>query len=88
MAYTPVVPNSQAPETIFPEPVQRHAPPFSQVDPPDHISFQVWQDSYYDASSHAPMSAFTQRPAGPCHLDTGRLVDGDWPEGAGPWKQV
>ena len=81
------VPNSQAPGTVFPDPVHPGEEPFEKMTPPDHISFQIWQDSWYDASSHAPMGAFTQRPAGPCDLVTGRLTDGDWPSG-GPWKQV
>jgi hypothetical protein len=83
----PVVPNSQAPATVFPDPVHPREEPFREMAAPDHISFQVWQDSWYDASSHAPMGAFTQRPAGPCDLATGRLTDGDWPAG-GPWQQV
>jgi hypothetical protein len=52
------------------------------------MSNEIWQTSYYDAASHAPMGIFTQRPAGPCHLETGRLVDGDWPSDGSPWSQV
>lgn len=80
-------PNSPPVPNPFPDPVHPHEPPFVRVAPPDHISFQVWQDSLYDASSHAPMGAFVQLPAGPCDPVTGKLIDGDWPEGH-IWKQV
>lgn len=83
----PVVPNSPAAPDPFPDPVHPHEPPFIKVEPPPHITFQLWQDSYYDASNHDPMGAFTQRPAGPCDLQTGKLIDGDWPENQ-IWKQV
>lgn len=82
-----VVPNSPPVPNPFPDPVSPDAGPFEKMPPPDHISFQIWQDSWYDASSHAPMGIFTQRPAGACHLETGRLVDGEWPTSP-PWKQV
>ncbi len=81
-------PNSPSAPNPFPDPVHPDEPPFSRMEPPDHISFQVWQDSYYNATDSSPMGAFTQRPAGPCHLDTGKLVDGEWPVGESLWKQV
>jgi hypothetical protein len=81
------VPNSPPVPDPFPDPVHPRDAPFESMPPPDHISFQIWQDSWYDASSHEPMGAFTQRPAGPCSIETGRLIDGDWHMG-GPWKQV
>jgi hypothetical protein len=33
------------------------------------------------------MGAFSQLPAGPCDIATGKLTDGDWPE-TEIWKQV
>lgn len=82
-----VVPNSPYLPSPFPDPVQPEAPPFDVVPAPPHISNEIWQTSYYDATSDAPMGAFVQLPAGPCHLDTGRLTDGEW-HTPGPWKQV
>ena len=72
----------------FPDPVQPEALPFRVVKSPAHLSIEIWQSSYYDATSHAPMGAFTQRPAGPCDLVTGRLLDGEWPSTHGLWGQV
>jgi hypothetical protein len=80
--------NSESPATVFPDPVHPEQEPFQSMPSPPHISFQIWQDSWYDASSHAPMGAFAQRPAGPCDIATGRLLDGDWPASGGPWEQV
>ena len=82
-----VIPNSPTVPSPFPDPVSPGSPPFEKMEPPDHISFQIWQDSWYDATSNAPMGAFVQRPAGPCYLETGKLTDGEWHE-PGPWKQV
>lgn len=74
-------------DSVFPQPVQPEAEPFAVIEAPPHISNEIWQTSYYDASSHAAMGAFVQLPAGPCSIETGRLTDGDWP--ANPhWKQV
>ena len=83
------VPNSESPATIFPDPTHPDELPFTHMNAPPHISSQIWQDSFYDASSSAPMGAFVQLPDGPCHLETGRLVDGEFPGGKGTlWKQV
>jgi hypothetical protein len=71
----------------FPDPVQPEQPPFMAIPAPDHISYEKWQSSVYDATSHDPMGIFTQRPAGPCDLATGRLADTDWPAGES-WQQV
>jgi hypothetical protein len=83
----PVVPNSPPVPNPFPDPVQPDGPPFEKMEPPPHISFQIWQDSWYDASSHAPMGVWVQLGAGPCDPGTGRLNDGDWHK-PGVWKQV
>jgi hypothetical protein len=71
----------------FPDPTHPEQPPFKVMPPPPHMSVEVWQSSYYDATTNAPMGAYTQRPAGPCSLETGRLTTGDWPESR-IWKQV
>jgi hypothetical protein len=72
----------------FPDPTIPEAEPFATVPAPDHISVEKWQSSFYDATSSAPMGAFTQRPAGPCDIKTGRLTDSDWPSSHGLWQQV
>lgn len=72
----------------FPDPVEPERDPFRVIPAPAHLSNEIWQTSYYDATSSAPMGVFIQRPAGPCDLATGRVVDGDWPKGPGPWQQV
>ena len=72
----------------FPDPTHPESPPFAVVPAPAHVSNEVWQTSYYDATSSAPMGAYVQRPAGPCDLVSGRLVDGEWPSPEGLWKQV
>jgi hypothetical protein len=80
---------TQGPEQFpFPDPVEPEQDPFRVIPAPGHMSNEIWQTSYYDATSHAPMGAFVQRPAGPCSLETGRLVDGDWPRDGSPWSQV
>jgi hypothetical protein len=81
-------PNSPNVQSPFPDPVLPEQEPFQVIPAPPHVSNEIWQTSYYDASSHAPMGAFVQRRAGPCSLETGKLIDGDWPAGESPWKQV
>jgi hypothetical protein len=71
----------------FPQPTLPEQDPFKVIPAPPHMSNEIWQTSTYDATSRAPMGAYVQRPAGPCRLDTGRLVDGEWPESR-IWKQV
>lgn len=63
------------------------APPFDVIPSPDHLSGQKWQMSFYDATSQAPMGAYSQRPSGPCDLHTGQLL-GEFPSGGSLWKQV
>lgn len=74
-------------ENPFPNPVKPEQPPFAVIPPPDHISIEIWQDSYYDASSSADMGIYRQLPDGPCDLKTGRLIDGEFTS-TGPWMQV
>lgn len=82
------VPDSPFVASPFPEPVQPEQEPFKVIPAPPHISNEIWQTSYYDATSYAPMGAYKQLRAGPCDLETGRLIDGDWPSSHGIWKQV
>jgi hypothetical protein len=71
----------------FPDPAQPEQPPFEVIPVAAHLSTEVWQTSFYDATSPAPMGAFTQRPSGPCDLVTGRLKGQEW-HTSGTWKQV
>jgi hypothetical protein len=71
----------------YPVPAQPEQDPFRVIPAPPHMSNELWQTSYYDATSYGPVSSYTQRPAGPCSLETGRLIDGDWPQSR-IWKQV
>jgi hypothetical protein len=80
-------PNSHFDPSPFPNPVQPEQPPFNVIPPPPHISNELWQTSYYDATSDATMGVYVQLPDGPCHLETGKLVDGEF-QSPGPWKQV
>ncbi len=73
----------------FPNPSRPEDAPFGKMDNPQHISFEVWQASYYDPTSQDPVSVYVKRPAGPLSLDNGRFTG----EGFGPpshhhWKQV
>ena len=72
----------------FPDPVMPERDPFRVIPAPAHLSNEIWQTSYYDATSAAPMGLWVQRAAGPCNMSTGRVIDGDWPHGGGPWQQV
>jgi hypothetical protein len=54
---------------------------------PAHISFEIWQASFYDPTSQDPASLFVKRPAGPVDLTTGRLT-GEGFAGLDRWKQV
>lgn len=74
-------------QSPYPNAVQPEQPPFTVIPAPPHLSNEIWQTSNYDATSRAPMGEFVQRPAGPCRLDTGELIDGEWPESR-IWKQV
>lgn len=71
----------------YPDAVEPERPPFKVIPAPPHMSNEIWQTSYYDATDNSPMGAYHQRPAGPCDIATGRLTDGDWP-GSQIWKQV
>lgn len=71
----------------FPDPSRPSAEPFGTVENPPHISFEIWQASFYDPTSQAPASVFIKRPAGPVSLETGRLT-GEGFGGQDRWKQV
>jgi hypothetical protein len=81
-------PNSPYVPSPFPDPVLPEQEPFKVIPAPPHVSNEVWQTSYYDATSHADMGAYVQRPGGPCNLETGKLTDGEWPAPRNIWKQV
>lgn len=71
----------------FPDPSYPTQAPFRAIPVPDHVSQELWQDSYYEAGSHAPVSIFTKRPGGAVSLDSGRLTGEDFPD-SGLWTQV
>lgn len=71
----------------FPDPTYPESPPFATIPTAAHLSTEIWQTSYYDATSPAPMGAYVQLPSGPCDLVTGKLKGAEW-EDSGAWKQV
>jgi hypothetical protein len=71
----------------FPNAIEPEKPPFKTIPVSPHMSTEIWQTSYYDATNSADMGVYKQLSDGPCDLKTGRLIDGEF-GGAGPFKQV
>lgn len=86
---TPVFPGdlSEFQPSPYPNPVEPEKDPFVVIEAPPHVSNEIWQTSTYDATSSAPIGEYVQRPAGPCNIRTGRLIDRDWPANR-IWRQV
>lgn len=84
----PIPHNSPNPANVpFPNPSHPTDEPFGSVANPPHISFEIWQASYYDPTSQAPASLFVKRPAGPVSLETGKFT-GEGFAGHDRWEQV
>ena len=72
----------------FPDPSRPGDEPFGQVANPPHISFEIWQASYYDPTSQEPASVFVKRPSGSVSLESGRFTGVGFHAGHHHWKQV
>lgn len=70
----------------YAEPSLPEIDPFRTITAPPHVSSEIWQESYYDPRSQAPVSGFAKRPSGPVSLETGKII-GDFHQGH-RWQQV
>ncbi len=84
------IPSNLANQAVvpFPNPSHPEDAPFGKMENPAHISFELWQASYYDPTSQEPAGVYVKRPSGPLSLEDGRFTGGGFHPGHHHWKQV
>lgn len=59
-------------EVPFAHPSDPNSEPYGNIRTPEHVSTGKWQESFYDPTSHAPVSQFCKLDSGPLDIRTGR----------------